>query len=36
MDPLGLGLENFDAIGRWREKEHGQPIDASGELVSGE
>ncbi|MCG8451119.1 MAG: DUF1592 domain-containing protein, partial [Pirellulales bacterium] len=36
MDPLGLGLENFDAIGRWRETEDGFPIDAGGELVSGE
>ena len=36
MDPMGLGLENFDTIGRWREKEHDQPIDARGELVSGE
>jgi Protein of unknown function (DUF1592)/Protein of unknown function (DUF1588)/Protein of unknown function (DUF1595)/Protein of unknown function (DUF1585)/Protein of unknown function (DUF1587) len=27
MDPLGLGLENFDAIGRYREKEHGLDID---------
>ena len=36
MDPLGLGLENFDAIGLWREDEDGFPIDASGELASGE
>lgn len=35
MDPLGLGLENFDGIGRWRETEHGQPVDASGELPGG-
>jgi hypothetical protein len=35
MDPLGLGLENFDGIGRWREEEHGQPVDASGELPGG-
>lgn len=32
MDPLGLGLENFDALGRWREEESGMPIDASGEV----
>lgn len=32
MDPLGLGLENFDALGRWREEESGQPIDASGDV----
>jgi len=36
MDPLGLGLENFDAIGRWREEEAGLPIDASSQLASGE
>lgn len=32
MDPIGLGFENFDAIGRWRETENGATIDASGEL----
>jgi len=36
MDPLGLGLENFDAIGRWRETRAGEPIDSRGKLVSGE
>ncbi|WP_246173589.1 DUF1592 domain-containing protein [Limnoglobus roseus] len=36
MDPIGFGLENFDAIGRWREKdESGGPIDAGGELPGG-
>ena len=32
MDPIGLGFENFDAIGRWRSLDHGTPIDASGDL----
>lgn len=32
MDPLGLALENFDAIGAWRTTENGLPIDASGDL----
>jgi hypothetical protein len=32
MDPIGLGLENFDAIGRFRSEENGFPIDASGQL----
>lgn len=33
LDPIGFGLENFDAIGRWREREeNGAVIDASGEL----
>jgi len=36
MDPLGMGLENFDAVGRWRDKEGEKPIDASGDLPSGE
>ena len=35
MDPLGLSLENFDAIGRWRTTDAGQPIDASGVLLDG-
>jgi hypothetical protein len=36
MDPLGLALENFNALGMWRDKENGQPIDASGTLLTGE
>ena len=36
LDPIGFGLENFDAIGRWREKDDsGGPIDAAGELPGG-
>ena len=35
MDPIGLGLENFDAIGRWRTEDAGLPINASGELPGG-
>ena len=35
MDPLGLALENFDAVGAWRTRESGIPIDASGELTDG-
>ena len=35
MDPLGLSLENFDAIGQWRTSDAGQPIDASGVLLDG-
>lgn len=33
MDPLGFALENFDAVGRWREKDGSFPIDPSGELI---
>jgi mono/diheme cytochrome c family protein len=36
MDPLGFGLENFDALGRWRDGEPGAPIDARGIMPSGE
>jgi len=36
MDPLGMALENFNALGIWREKEGDQPIDASGKLITGE
>ena len=36
MDPLGLALENFNALGMWREKDAGQPIDAAGQLITGE
>jgi hypothetical protein len=36
LDPIGFGLENFDAIGRWRDKDDsGGAIDAAGELPSG-
>ena len=35
MDPLGLSLENFDLVGRWRTQEAGSPIDASGKLIDG-
>jgi mono/diheme cytochrome c family protein len=35
MDPIGFALENFDAVGRWRTEEHGEPIIATGTLVDG-
>jgi len=35
IDPVGLSLEKFDAIGRWRAVEEGAPIDASGRLPDG-
>jgi len=35
MDPLGFALENFDAIGKWRDTEAGMPIDNSGVLPDG-
>src|SRR5438270_12914673 len=36
MDPLGLALENFNALGIFRESRPDRPIDASGQLLSGE
>ena len=36
MDPLGIALENFNALGMWRETEKGEVIDASGKLITGE
>ena len=35
MDPIGFAMENFDGVGKWRETEGGQKIDASGQLVDG-
>ena len=35
MDPLGFSLENYDAIGSWRETDGKWPIDASGTLPDG-
>jgi hypothetical protein len=36
LDPIGFGLENFDAIGRWRDRnEAGVPIDPAGRLPTG-
>lgn len=36
MDPLGLALEPFNALGEWRTTDAGQPIATSGKLISGE
>jgi len=35
MDPIGLGLENFNAIGQWRVTDAGLPVNASGKLPDG-
>jgi hypothetical protein len=35
MDPLGLALENYDAVGKWRTKELGGDIDTAGQLADG-
>jgi len=36
MDPLGLALENFNAMGMWRDAELNQPIETGGTLITGE
>ena len=35
LDPVGFVLENFDAVGRWRDMENGRPVDASGGFSDG-
>jgi mono/diheme cytochrome c family protein len=35
MDPIGFAMDNFDAIGRWRDTDGGTPIDASGTFPDG-
>jgi hypothetical protein len=35
MDPLGFGLENYDAVGAWRTKDGDTAVDAGGELPGG-
>ncbi len=35
MDPLGFALENFDGVGKWRTKDAGSDIDASGVMPDG-
>ena len=35
MDPIGFALENYDAVGRWRDYDLGQPVDSAGGLFDG-
>jgi hypothetical protein len=35
MDPIGFALENYDGVGKWRDKDAGSPIDVSGKLPGG-
>jgi cytochrome c5 len=35
FEPIGLAMENFDAVGAWRTQDQGVPIDANGVLVDG-
>ncbi|MFN0128356.1 MAG: DUF1592 domain-containing protein [Verrucomicrobiales bacterium] len=36
LDPIGFGLENFDAVGAWRDQDEGQPVESAGRLTSGQ
>lgn len=36
MDPLGIALENFNALGMWRDRDKNESIDVSGQLITGE
>jgi hypothetical protein len=36
MDPLGLALEDYNALGLWRASERGRPIETAGRLITGE
>lgn len=36
MDGMGLGFENFDAVGKWRATENGAPVDATGAITSSD
>lgn len=36
IDPVGFGFERYDPIGRWRETENGQPVDAAGDMTDVE
>ena len=35
MDPIGFAMENFDAVGKWRDQDAGKPIDVSSKLPDG-
>lgn len=36
LDPMGFALESYDAVGRWRDRDHDQPVDPSGQLIRGQ
>jgi mono/diheme cytochrome c family protein len=35
MDPIGFAMENFDAVGKWRDQDAGKPLDVSSQLADG-
>jgi hypothetical protein len=36
MDPIGFGFENYDGVGKWRDKDGEHAVDSAGKLLSGE
>ncbi len=36
LDPMGFAFENYDAVGRWRDTDKGNPVDAAGTLIRGQ
>lgn len=36
LNPIGFGLENYDALGRWRDVDGGKPVDATGAVVAAD
>ncbi|HXU80071.1 MAG TPA: DUF1592 domain-containing protein [Polyangia bacterium] len=36
FDPIGFGFENYDAIGKWRDQDHGKKVDATGMLIGSD
>lgn len=36
MDPLGFALDNYDAVGAWRDEEAGKPVDVAGVMANGQ
>jgi hypothetical protein len=36
LDPIGFAMENYDPLGRWRDKDHNLPVDASGTWIRGQ
>lgn len=36
MDPIGLGFENYDPVGRWRDMDNGAPVDATGQILGSD
>jgi hypothetical protein len=36
IDPIGFGFENYDAVGRYRTTDNGQPVDASGQIIGSQ